>query len=184
MGLFLCFLQITVIASANKGYEITKSCRNNIRMLNEALKKYVEENPNAEIPHNEIVQYKQMFTMILTKKYIPDAPVLPTLDCGYNLIYKGPGNFRWFCSLHGTDTGDMRLTFPYHEYEFTAYFEKSYMTISKYQKHYDDIMRWTAYTRTLRESITYHYSRNPTTTIGIVVVGVLFVLFVARSLFW
>ena len=182
--LVLGFVLITVSGHANKGYALTRDCRQNIRMLSEALKKFVADNPRAEIPHNEIVQFQQMFTMILTKKYVPEMPVPPTGDCGYSLIYKGPDNFRWFCSLHGTESGDLRITFPYHEFEFTAYFEKSYMTISKYQKHYDEIMRWTGYNRTLREAVAYHYSRNPTTTIALVVLGIVFVLFTAKSLFW
>lgn len=179
--LHLC-LGANMALGLDPSFEKTKACKENLKMLREALAALMKSNPKVEIPI-DVTKYDTIYTLLLTQKFLPKQPVKPTTDCDYFLVYKNSNNHDWFCNLHGVVSGDQRLTFPYHEFEFTAQFNSNFLTLTKYKKHYDDVMRWTAYARTLSETVKYNYSRNPTTTLITVVMGLLFVWFVYRNIF-
>jgi len=181
--LLLVFAFLTSsLSAADPSFEITKRCKNNLKMLREALLVYLKSTTN-EPPRGDIIDFNQAYTMLLTSKFLPQKPDKPTTDCDYFLAYKDRDRFEWFCRIHGVISGDQRITFPYHEFEFTAAFNSNFMTNAKYKRHYDEVMRWTAYNRTLTESIKYHYTRNPTTTAIMVFFGALLVLYIYRNIF-
>lgn len=184
MALFFVLASRGVSEGADPSFEITKKCRANIKLLRDALLDVIKKDPTCEIPR-DLNQYRVIYDMILTSKYLPKQPELPTTDCAYFLLYQGPKNFDWFCDLHGVlpENGNTTLTFPYHEFEFTAYFQQNYMSLTKYKSHYDRVMRWTGYVRTLSETIKYNYTRNPVSTIVMCIFGVCVVFFLYRNIF-
>ncbi len=162
------------------GFEITKACRANLTMLNEATAKYVKDG-NTQLPTWD--KFDNMFTMCLGTKYVPKKPIPPTPDCEYFFVCKNLDNFDWYCNIHGVIGGDKRYTFRYHEYQFTAQVNTKYLTISKYKTHDENLLRWCGYVPTLMEDIKYQYARNPFTTMVIVGFGLMFVWFVYRNIF-
>lgn len=185
----LLFSMISAPGEANRGHEIVKICRDNRRLLEKGMEDFIKVHPTTGFPNFQVFPYKQIYMMHLTKVFIPIEPVPPTLDCGYNLAYKNEKNYFWYCDLHGTSrekTGgkEARITFPYHEFEFIAFFNEDFLSIPRYQEHYDDVMHWTAYNRTLKEGIVYHYGQNPTTTILVVFIAGSFCLYIAKQMFW
>ncbi len=168
-------------ADVDLGFEIVKSCRKNMIMLREGTEKCIKET-HPEIPI-DVTPFDQVYTMVLTGKYIPQKPGSPTIDCKYSLVYKSPDNWDWFCAIHGVINGNETLTIPYHEFEFTVPFNTNFLEMKKYKSHFDNVMNWTMYSRTLNEAIKFHYRKNPTTTLIMVIVGAAFVWYVYRSIF-
>jgi hypothetical protein len=178
-----CFIAPEPLLGADPSFEVTRNCRLELKHLKEATEKCMADG-KPEFPM-DVSTFQQIYTMFLTTRYLPKKPVPPTHDCEYSFMYKGEKSWDWFCHLHGLTSGDpdLRLTFPYHEYEFTAFFKKDYMGSEKYKKHYDGVMRWTSYSRTLAQSVKYNYSRNPTTTLIFVFIGLFMVWFIYKNLF-
>jgi len=166
--------------AVDPSFEMNRLCRSNIKMLNDATAKFFSEN-QQDLPL--WADFNQVYTMILTTKYVPTKPVPPLPDCGYYLMYRNPKDFSWYCNLHGMNAGDESISFRYHEYRFTAYVQTKFLTHPKYKSHYDELNRWTSYSPTLMENMKFQYNRNPTSTIvmGIIGLGVLWFLY--RNLF-
>lgn len=169
-----------VIQAADPGFEKNRDCRANLKMLTEALDKFFREN-QQDLPL--WAEFEQIYTMVLTSKYVPKRPVPPLPDCAYFLMYKSPKDFSWYCNLHGMTSGDQSVSFRYHEYRFTAFVQSKYLTHPKYKSHNDELIRWTSYSPTLMENLKFQYSRNPTTTIVLILFGLAVVWFLMRNLF-
>ncbi|HOY68769.1 MAG TPA: hypothetical protein PLP29_17965 [Candidatus Ozemobacteraceae bacterium] len=166
--------------AAEPGFELAKTCRANLGKLREAVDNAIKAG-TTQFPTWGKMQ--DVYTMILTNKYLPEQPKPPTADCEYYLVFKDPSNFDWYCNLHGLIGGDSSVTFRYHEFQFTAYTNSKFMNIPKYKTHADNLLRWVAYEPTLIESFKYHYARNPMTTLLMAVGALLFVLFIWRNIF-
>ncbi|MBF0408519.1 MAG: hypothetical protein HQM10_14305 [Candidatus Riflebacteria bacterium] len=167
-------------AATDKSYDLQKSCRENLRKLKTALEDFIQKE-NKDIP--EWATFDSVYKMLLTTKYLPDLPVLPTSDCSYFLVYKSPKVFDWYCDLHGVENGDEKVTFRYHEFQFTGQIATKYLAVEKYKRHAENLRRWLRYSPTLMENIQFHYKRNPTSTVLMVVVGLFVLLFIYRNVF-
>ncbi|HEY9070736.1 MAG TPA: hypothetical protein VIV61_10815 [Candidatus Ozemobacteraceae bacterium] len=168
------------VKAAEPGFELAKACRANLARLREATEKAIKAGI-TQFPMWGKMQ--DVYTMILTNKYLPERPQPPTADCEYFMVFKDPTTYDWYCNLHGLIGGDSSVTFRYHEYQFTAYTNSKFMNIPKYKTHADNLLRWVAYDPTLIESFKYHYARNPMTTLLMGCGALLFVLFIWRNLF-
>ncbi len=181
LSLIAAFLFLTgMLQGADPSFEKNRECRANIKMLNEATEKFFQEN-QQELPL--WADFEQVYTMVLTTKYVPKKPVPPLPDCGYFLMYRNPKDFSWYCNLHGMNSGDESISFRYHEYRFTAHVQTKYLTHPKYKSHYDELNRWTSYSPTLVENLKFHYNRNPSSTIVLVLIAVAVLWFLVRNLF-
>jgi hypothetical protein len=180
--LFLCvFILIAQSAFAiDTGKLITNECRANLKMLNEVTKKYLEENDSG-LPAWST--YKNVKDMLIGVKYLPKDPVPPTRDCQYYLVSLGTHDFQWYCNLHGVIDGDKTITFNYHEHKIMAKTSSRYMQIEKYEKHTNDLLRWTEYNPTISEKLKYNYNKNPVTTVFIAVFVVMVIWFIYRNVF-
>jgi hypothetical protein len=57
------------------------------------------------------------------------------------------------------------------------------MQIEKYEKHTNDLLRWTEYNPTISEKLKYNYNKNPVTTVFIAVFVVMVIWFIYRNVF-
>ncbi|MBF0498663.1 MAG: hypothetical protein HQM09_00905 [Candidatus Riflebacteria bacterium] len=157
-----------------------RACRDNLKMMRDAVEKYMK-NERSDLPTWS--KFDDMYTMFLTNKYLPQKPVLPTSDCRYFFVMKSHDVYDWYCDLHGVLTGDERVTFRYHEFQFTGLINSKYLEISKYREHAENLRRWIRYSPTLVENIKFNYTQNPTTTLIFVLLGLGFVIFVLKNVF-
>ncbi|MBF0543815.1 MAG: hypothetical protein HQM08_05245 [Candidatus Riflebacteria bacterium] len=175
------FLNSCFIFGATDGSnELQKACRENLRKLRAAMENFLK-NEKQEIP--TWAKFESVYKMLLTTKYLPEVPISPTVDCRYFLVYKSPKVFDWYCDLHGVETGDEKITFRYHEFQFTGQVNSKYLDVEKYKRHAENLRRWIRYSPTLVENIKYQYARNPTTTILMVIFGSLIVYFIYKNVF-
>ncbi|GAB4270731.1 MAG: hypothetical protein Kow0029_07770 [Candidatus Rifleibacteriota bacterium] len=179
--LLIFLLMLSAHASAeDTGKLITNKCRANLKMLNEAVKKFVAEN-DSSLPAWST--YKNVKDMLLEIKYLPHDPVPPTKDCKYYLVAPSRHDFQWYCDIHGMLEGDKTITFNYHEHKITAKTNSRYLNIKKYADHTKDLLRWTEYNPTPMEKLKYHYNKNPMTTILLLIFGVLVIFFIYKNVF-
>ena len=175
----LLFSPFKALAS-DPSNEKQRACRENLKIMHEAVEKFMK-NERTDLPTWS--KLDDIYTMFLTGKYLPSKPVSPTSDCRYYFLMKNREIFDWYCDLHGCLSGDERVTFRYHEYQFTGLINSKYMDISKYKEHAENLRRWTRYSPTLVENIKFHYTQNPTTTILAVILGLAFLWFVFKNVF-
>lgn len=179
--IILMFLMINYeLFSREPGFEITKECRANLKMLNDTTAKYINDG-NYNLPNWGTLE--SIRVMCFGAKYLPSIPKPPTLDCEYYFIMKDLNHYDWYCNIHGLLGGDKAYTFRYHEYQFTAYIKTLYLYSDKYRQHQENIIRWTNYNPTLMENIKFHYKRNPLYTTILIIGGFLFLIFVYRNIF-
>lgn len=162
------------------GKLLTNQCRTNLKMLNEATAKFLRENDSALPAWSP---YKNAKDMLLEIKYLPKDPVPPTKDCEYFLVSLSTNDYQWYCNIHGTLEGDKSVTFNYHEHKFIAKTNSRYQIIRKYDDHVTNLLRWTEYKPTAKEKLIYQYNKNPTTTILIVVIGCIALIFIYKNVF-
>ena len=175
------FLGILGTAFAiDPGFELAKSCRAHLTVLNAATKKCIADGTMG-FPTWDT--FEHVYTMLLSTKYVPQKPTKPTPDCEYFIVFMNVNNYDWYCNLHGVESGDRSITIRYHEYSFPSKVNSKYMSIPKYKSHYDNIVRWVGYTPTLWEDVKYRYTRNPLTTIIYVIFGVLAAYFTYKNIY-
>jgi hypothetical protein len=174
------FVSAQPLWAVDTGKLLTNECRANLKMLNKATEKFVAENDSG-LPAWST--YKNVRDMLLEIKYLPKDPVPPTKDCTYFLVSLNTNDFHWYCNLHGTLEGDKTITFNYHEHKIMAKTNSRYLVIDKYKDHTRDLLRWTEYSPTLAEKIKYNYNKNPTTTMVLVILGVLVIFFIYKNVF-
>jgi hypothetical protein len=169
-----------VARAEDTGKLITNKCRANLKYLNDAVEKFVEENDSALPAWSP---YSNVKTMLLELKYLPRDPEPPTKNCKYYLVSLSRNDFQWYCDIHGTLEGDQTVTFNYHEHKFIAKTNSKYKNIKKYDDHTKELLRWTDYHPTPMEKLKYHYNKNPLTTIIMMVGGVFILIFVIKNVY-
>lgn len=176
--LLLCFS--LPVQAVDTGKLLTNQCRANLKMLNDAVAKFLSENDSALPAWSP---YENVKTMLLEIKYLPKDPELPTKDCKYHFVSLSTHDYQWYCDLHGMLEGDKSVTFNYHEHKFTAKTNSRYQNIKKYKDHMQNLLRWTEYNPTPVEKLKYHYNKNPATTIALFVIAAIALLFVYKNVF-
>ena len=176
-----CVLPLAVWGAEQRtGHTITRDCRKNMKEMKEAIEAYMAAG-NQNVPTWD--SFEHIYTMLLSCKFMKKKPKPPTPDCEYFFIYKDKAHYDWYCSLHGTLSGDKSQTFRYHEFEITAKTSSIYKGNKKYDQHVKNLVRWGSYSPTLMENVIFHYRRNPTITLIIVIVGLACVYFVYKNIF-
>jgi hypothetical protein len=175
--LFFCMLS-TVIHADDTGKVITNQCRQNLKMLNEGTRKFLQESDSA-IPIWG--KYETIKSSLIDYNYYPKDPVPPTRDCHYYLVSTSRDDFQWYCDLHGVLEGEKTITFRYHEHQLMAKTSSRYANIPKYADHVKDLLRWTEYNPTPVEKLKFYYNMNPMTTVIGLVGGFLLLLFIYRN---
>ncbi|MGM0600059.1 MAG: hypothetical protein ACQETH_09620 [Candidatus Rifleibacteriota bacterium] len=170
----------SALFAVDTGKVFAGKCRDNLKYLNDAVQKFVNEN-DTSLPAWST--YENVKTMLLGLEYLPRDPVPPTKDCKYFLVSNSRDDFQWYCALHGVLDGDKTISFHYHEHRTVAKTSSRYMKIEKYKDHTKDLLRWTNYYPTPMERLKYQYNKNPLTTVIIVVFAVLVLFFIYRNLF-
>jgi hypothetical protein len=167
------------VMAADTGKLITNQCRQNLKMLNEVMKKHVEKNNELLPPW---ANYATVKSSMLSFDDLPQDPVAPTPDCKYNLISNSRDDFQWYCTLHGVLEGEKTVTFQYHEHRIMAKTSSRYMNNQRYKDHNSDLLRWTEYAPTPVERFKYHYNMNPLSTILLLSGALVVLVIVYRSL--
>ncbi|MFZ2958425.1 MAG: hypothetical protein WA705_16175 [Candidatus Ozemobacteraceae bacterium] len=180
IGVFFLSMGSIPLHAADQSNEKLRACRDNLKMMRDAVEKYMK-NERSDLP--TWAKFDDLYMMFLTNKYIPQKPVPPTSDCQYFFVMKNREFFDCYCDLHGVLSGDERVTFRYHEFQFTSIINSKYLDIAKYKSHADNLRRWTRYSPTLVENIKYQYTKNPTTTVILVVFGLGVIWFIYRNVF-
>lgn len=162
------------------GKLLTNKCRANLKMLNEAVNKYVEEKDTGLPAWSP---YDNVKTMLLEIKYLPKDPIPPTKDCKYYLVSLTSKDHQWYCDIHGMLEGDQTITFNYHEHKIMAKTNSRYLNVKKYKDHTKDLLRWTEYNPTPTEKLRYQYNKDPLTTVVMMVLGVFLVIFIYKNVF-
>ncbi|MEW6712367.1 MAG: hypothetical protein AB1403_21285 [Candidatus Riflebacteria bacterium] len=182
LHLMLAFCLLAVFSAGvhaiDTGKLLTNQCRANLKMLNEATEKFLKENESSLPAWSP---YKSVKDMLLEIKYLPKDPEPPTKDCKYFLVSMSSHDYQWYCDVHGLIDGDKSITFDYHEHKFTAKTSSRYMNVKKYKDHVQNLLRWTEYKPTPTEKLKYQYNKNPTTTIALVVFGVIALFLIYRN---
>jgi hypothetical protein len=162
------------VMAADTGKLITNQCRQNLKTLNEATQKFVNDTGDQLPPW---ARYETVKSSLMNSDYLPTDPVGPTPDCKYTLVSNSREDFQWYCNLHGVLEGEKTVTFLYHEHQIMGKTTSRYMNNRRYKEHTSELLRWTDYAPTPVERLKYHYNMNPLSTI-LVMAGVLLVIFV------
>ena len=160
------------------GKVINNRCRANLKMLNEAVAKFLAENDSG-LP--SWANYETVALSLIDRKYFAGKLEAPTRDCKYNLVAVSRNDYQWYCDLHGVLDGENSVTFMYHEHRLTGKTTKRYENIERYKQHTKDLLRWTEYQQTPGEKFKFHYNSNPLTTIILSILGVLIIIFIYRN---
>ena len=162
----------SILFAANPSKEINNKCRQNLKLLNEATEKMLQDKKNYKL--QTWSTYNQAITNFLdSDKYLDGKKIVgPTPDCEYYLVSINDNDFQWLCNLHGVIDGNTVYTLRYHEFQLQGKSNKKYEVNENYENHVKEMLRWTEYTLTPKEFIKYHYNMNPilTTVISIVLV--------------
>lgn len=179
-----CFWSLTILSpvcAIDPSFEITRNCRENMKLMRDATIEFYKNEKKSDLP--TWAKFDDLYMMYFAGKYMKTKPVPPTTDCSYFLILKSPADFEYYCELHGMPNGDQKITFRYHEYQFTSVINSKYLDNKKYKDHSERLQRWTRYAPTLGENIKFHYRKNPISTMVMVVLGLCFVFFVYKNVF-
>lgn len=161
--LIFCVLIASVSFAANPSKEINNKCRQNLKILNNAMKQMLEKK-DYNLP--KWSSYQQVLNQFLDfEKFMEGKKIVgPTPDCTYFLVNLGKGEWQWLCYLHGVLEGDENYSLKYHEYQLQGKANKKYMNNEEYKKQVQNMLSWTEYTLTPVEFFKYHYNMNPIIT--------------------
>ena len=181
LGMLASLMICSPLFAIDPSFEITRKCRENMKTLRDATLEFFKNEAKADLP--TWAKFDGLYTMYFAGKYLKSMPTSPTPDCSYYLILKSRDDFEYYCELHGMPSGDQKITFRYHEYQFTGVINSKYLDNKKYKEHTERLQRWTRYAPTLMENIKFQYRKNPISTMVMVVFGLCFAFFVYKNIF-
>lgn len=172
-NLLLLFIALILLNSAtafaeNTGRIINNKCISNLKNLNQATKKMLE-NHSYELPRWRA--FEAFYKDTSLHEHLEEKPSSPTVDCRYFLVSLSKNDYQWCCDLHGVMSGDQTVSFMYHEHASVGRINSKYEQIEEYNGHVKTMLHWTNYRQTFTEYLKYNYNMNPITTI-LVIIGV------------
>lgn len=177
-GFVLLLVAAPQVSALTPSAEVNQKCMANLEKLAATLKKFLAEGGKTELP--EYLNMKEI-SRILGAKYLPQPPQGIVHDCAYFLMFKNANAFDFCCNVHGCLRGDDKISIRYYEYGFTPQINSRWKQNSKYNEHIEYLRRWSVYSPTVVERLKFNYGNNPSTTIVIVVFGLIVLWFLYRS---